>query len=486
MSMKVINVENAVIGAGTAGLKAYRELKKMNKQVLLIEGDKYGTTCARVGCMPSKLLIAAAEKASEYENSKDFGVTYSKPIIDGKAVMNRIRSERDRFVNFITEDVDNFPAEDKIKGHASFVNDTTLQIDNHTQIHAKKIIISAGSSPISIPSWKSLGNKLVTNDDIFNWEDLPKSVVIMGPGVIGLEIGQALSKLGVQVYMFGLGGKVGPLTDPDIMSYASKFFKKEFYLDEDAKINEIEKLNDSVRVNFFDPNINDNRTIEVDYLISAVGRKPNVDKLGLQNTTLKLDDRGVPKFNRFTMQTNVPEIFIAGDASNEIPLLHEAADQGEIAGHNAAIYPEVRAGLRRTPISVVFTHPQIAMVGETFDSVKKKWGDCEYCFKTGSVSFEDQGRARVMLKNIGLLHVYGEQGTGRFLGAEMIGPAAEHVAHLLAWAHQNKMTVSDMLKMPFYHPVIEEGLRTALRELNAQLDLGPQVIDHCLDCGPGC
>ena len=133
--------------------------------------------------------------------------------------------------------------------------------------------------------------------------------------------------------------------------------------------------------------------------------------------------------------------------------MHEAADQGEIAGHNAAIYPEVRAGLRRTPVSVVFTHPQIAMVGETFDSVKKKWGDCEYCFKTGSVSFEDQGRARVMLKNIGLLHVYGEQGTGRFLGAEMIGPAAEHIAHLLSWAVQNRMTVAQILDMPFYHSI---------------------------------
>lgn len=125
------------------------------------------------------------------------------------------------------------------------------------------------------------------------------------------------------------------------------------------------------------------------------------------------------------------------------------------------------------------------MVGETYKEITTRLGTCG-CFATGEVSFENQGRSRVMLRNKGILHVYGEQGTGRFLGAEMMGPNAEHLAHLLAWAHQNKMTVSEMLDMPFYHPVIEEGVRTALRDLNAKLHLGPEMIKHCMDCGPGC
>ena len=125
------------------------------------------------------------------------------------------------------------------------------------------------------------------------------------------------------------------------------------------------------------------------------------------------------------------------------------------------------------------------MVGLTYKQVSEKFTGCG-CFEVGSVSFEGQGRSRVMLKNRGLLNLYGEHGTGRFLGAEMIGPQAEHLAHLLAWAHQNRMTISQMLEMPFYHPVIEEGVRTALRDLNAKLKIGSAMLNQCMECGPGC
>ena len=184
------------------------------------------------------------------------------------------------------------------------------------------------------------------------------------------------------------------------------------------------------------------------------------------------------------MQCGNSHIFIAGDASNMIPLLHEASDQGTIAGQNAGRYPHVRAGLRRAKIAAVFSDPQIAMVGESFKEISQRLGSCD-CFEIGEVSFENQGRSRVMLKNKGHMRVYAEHGTGLFLGAEFIGPQAEHIAHLLAWAVQNKMTVPQMLDMPFYHPVIEEGLRTALRDLNAKLKFGPDIINHCMECGPG-
>jgi dihydrolipoamide dehydrogenase len=174
-------------------------------------------------------------------------------------------------------------------------------------------------------------------------------------------------------------------------------------------------------------------------------------------------------FDRYTLQCEYSNIFIAGDASNEIPLLHEAADQGRIAGENAGRYPDVRAGLRRTPLALVFTEPQVAAVGVNLEQLTMHFAGR---FGVGQVSFEDQGRSRIMLRNKGLLKVYAERGTDLFLGAEMFGPAAEHVGHLLAWAAQKRMTVSDMLDMPFYHPVIEEGLRTALRDLKHHLRTG--------------
>lgn len=483
--MKTINVDVAVIGGGTAGLGAYRAAKAYTDNVVMIEGGPFGTTCARVGCMPSKLLIAAAESVHQIAKAPGFGVhPQGETLINGAEVMQRVKSERDRFVGFVVEDVDLIPEQHKRLGYAKFLDNNTLQVDEHTKVIAKRIVIATGSRPAYPAVWNELGDRLVINDDVFSWDDLPRAVAVFGPGVIGLELGQSLKRLGVEVVMFGVGGQVGPLTDPNIMAYANKSFNEEFYLNADVKVESMKRQGDEVEIKYLDES-GELLTIKVDYVLAATGRRPNVDKIGLENTTLALDTRGVPTADYYTMQTSVSHIFISGDASNQIPLLHEAADQARIAGDNAGRFPEIRAGLRRSVISAVFTDPQIAMVGETYKQITDRLGTCG-CFETGIVSFENQGRSRVMLRNKGLLHVYAEQGTGRFLGAEMIGPNAEHLAHLLAWAHQQKMTISEMLDMPFYHPVIEEGVRTALRDVNAKLHLGPEMVKHCLDCGPGC
>lgn len=481
--MKRLQVDVAVIGGGTAGLGAYRAAKRFTPSVVMIEGGPYGTTCARVGCMPSKLLIAAAEAVHHIEVAPGFGVhPQGETRIDGKEVMDRVKRERDRFVGFVLEGVGEIPQQDKIDGYAHFIDDNTLQVDDHTQIQAKRIVIATGSRPSWPPHWNDLGDRLIINDDVFNWNDLPTSVAVFGPGVIGLELGQALHRLGVKVTMFGVGGAVGPLTDGAIRQYAADTLSKEFPLYPDAKVELMERRDNGVFIRYQDDQ-GQSQEITVEYVLAATGRRPNVDKIGLENTSLELDARGVPTADRLTMQTSVSHIFIAGDASNQLPLLHEASDQARIAGENAGSYPEIQPGLRRSAISVVFSDPQIAMVGSTYRELNQKFSACG-CFEIGEVSFENQGRSRVMLRNKGLLHVYGEQGTGRFLGAEMIGPNVEHIAHLLAWAHQQQMTISQMLDMPFYHPVIEEGLRTALRDLNAKLRLGDDEIERCQRC-PG-
>jgi dihydrolipoamide dehydrogenase len=211
------------------------------------------------------------------------------------------------------------------------------------------------------------------------------------------------------------------------------------------------------------------RSERFQYVLMAAGRSPNVDDIGIEHSGLALDARGIPLFDHHTMQCGTSHIFIAGDADDERPVLPEAADQGRIAGDNARRYPDVRPGLRRTKLTIAFTEPQIATLGATYRELS---ADGKPKFALGEVSFENQGRSRVMLQNHGLLRVYGEYGSGRFLGAEMIGPRAEHVGHLLAWACQARMTVDQMLEMPFYHPVVEEGVRTALRALHAALAAG--------------
>jgi dihydrolipoamide dehydrogenase len=468
--MKTSKVDVAVIGSGTAGLAAYRAAKTAGASVALIEGGEYGTTCARVGCMPSKLLIAAAEAVHAVELAPRFGVHVDGKVrVDGRAVMARVRSERDRFVGFVLDDIERIPEADRIRGHARFEDDHTVLVDDTLRISAKSIVIATGSRVTYPESFKKLGDRLIVNDHVFDWTDLPESVAVIGPGVIGLELGQALHRLGVRVAVLGRGGRVGPIADPEIRAYAIAALSDELTLEPDAHFVSMERAGDRVAIRRKNAK-GVEFTEHFDYVLAATGRSPNVERIGLENTTIDRDAAGVPVFDTATGQTvsaaGPSSIFVAGDASNFIPLLHEAADEGRIAGENAAraaTGKAVSCGLRRAPLGVVFTDPQIAIVGGGWQALE------EGRFVTGQVSFENQGRSRILFRNKGLLNVYGDIATGRLLGAEMIGPAAEHLGHLLAWALQNQMTIAQMLEMPFYHPVIEEGLRTALRDLDTKL-----------------
>ncbi len=228
MQVQPIVTDVAVIGAGTAGLAAYRAAKAAGKRALLIEAGPYGTTCARVGCMPSKLLIAPAEAAHAVDRFGAFGLAMDGPVrIDGKAVMARVKRERDRFVGFVMRGVDTIPPQDRIVGRARFVDATTLLVDERITIKAARVVIATGSSPSYPAAWKALGERLVTNDDVFDWDGLPASVAVFGPGVIGLELGQALHRLGVRVKVFGRGGGIGPLADPALIAEAYNVFGAE-------------------------------------------------------------------------------------------------------------------------------------------------------------------------------------------------------------------------------------------------------------------
>ena len=182
----------AIMGTGTAGLAAYRAVKAAGLSALLIEGQAYGTTCARVGCMPSKLLIAAAEAAHEARHTAPFGIRVDGVQVDGREVMARVRGERDRFVGFVVQSVDGIPEEDKLWGMARFVDNTVLQVgegEGAITVHARRVVIATGSSPAVPPGFRELGDRLIINDDVFSWETLPRRVAVFGPGVIGLELG---------------------------------------------------------------------------------------------------------------------------------------------------------------------------------------------------------------------------------------------------------------------------------------------------------
>lgn len=470
-------VDIAIIGGGTAGMTAYREAKKYSSRVVMIEGGPFGTTCARVGCMPSKLLIAAADAARNLKKAPEFGVYPEGWVVDSREVMQRVKSERDRFVGFVLDTVDHYPTEDKIRGYARFVDAQTLQVGEDLRIKTKATVIATGSSPFIPPVIRELGDRLVLNDDVFEWDQLPTSVAVFGAGVIGLEIGQALHDLGVRIHLFSIGGLIGALTDPEIKASVNAHFSSQFGFQIEARVQKVERLEQGVRVTYLNET-DETVSEDFDYVLAATGRRPNLQHLGLENLGLELDRMGLPHFEAQTLQVGQLPVFLAGDVTNDRPLLHEAADEGKIAGFNAAHFPQTRPGERSAPMSIVFTHPQIAMVGRTFASLPTN------CTAIGEVSFTNQGRSRVMLENIGKMRIYADYATGRFLGAEFFGPQAEHLAHLLAWAYQQRMTINQMLQMPFYHPTIEEGLRTALRHTAQEIKKGPSDECPCTDLEP--
>ena len=476
--MNSIAADVAVIGAGSAGLAAYRAARSHGGRVVLIEGGPYGTTCARVGCMPSKLLIAAAEAAHMISLAPGFGVHSGAMQINGLEVMARVRQERDRFVGFVIDGVEKIPEADRLRGFARFVAPDCLQVNGELQVKAHRIVIATGSRPQIPAELQGLGDRLITNEQLFEWQDLPQSVAVVGTGAIGLEIGQALHRLGVRVAVFGRGMQLAGISDPAVLASARQAFGAELDLRADTRIMHAVRDGDGVALTWTGADGTE-QCERFDYVLAATGRVTNTDRLELESTGLTRDARGVPIFDSHTMQCGDSSIFIAGDVAGERSLLHEAADQGRIAGDNAGRYPDVQPGLRRAPFAIAFTDPQVAVVGCGFHALEAAHT------ASGEVSFADQGRSRVMLQNRGLLRVYGAYGSGRFLGAELCGPRGEHLAHLMAWALQNEMTVAQMLQMPFYHPVIEEGLRTALRDLNEKLVQGMPEIEHCTDCTPG-
>ncbi|WP_280552771.1 dihydrolipoyl dehydrogenase [Halomonas sp. 25-S5] len=487
--MQEREVDIAIIGAGSAGLSAWHAARKHSDSVLLIEGGAYGTTCARVGCMPSKLLIAAAESAHHARDAGGFGVRTGPVEVDGRAVMERVQRERDGFVGRVMKTVERLGEENRLEGHARFEDPHNLIVGEHTRVTARNIVIATGSRGTWPGFFEAAGDRLVVNDDVFEWDDLPESVAVFGPGVIGLELGQALHRLGVRLRVFGVGGALGPFQDEAVRDYADRTFNEAFYVDPDAKVESIERDGDAVVITFLERDTGKRLTERFDYLLAATGRRANVDRLDLEKAGLAVDDKGVPHYNRFTLQCRNADdspshVFIAGDANQALPLLHVANTEGRIAGDNAGRYPELRAGTRNVPLAVVFTDPQMATLGTSRAELESQYGGCD-CIATGEASFEDQGRAMVMRQNRGLMRLYAEHGSGQFLGAELFGPRVEHMAHLLAWMLEQKLSVSRILEMPFYHPVLEEGLRGALRDLNANLQQGPAITERCMECGPG-
>jgi dihydrolipoamide dehydrogenase len=446
-----------IIGAGSAGLAALREVQKRTENFLLINNGPYGTTCARVGCMPSKALIEAANAFHRRHSFDAFGIRGGTALsIDVPAVLRRVRALRDDFVAGTVRASDDL-GERSLAGRATLLDAQTVAVGNR-RYHARRIIIASGSHPLIPDAWRAFGERIVTTDTLFEMETLPRRMAVVGLGAIGVEIAQALSRLGVEVTGFGANPRLAGLSDDAVDLALRELLQKEFPLHTTASA-ELSSASDGIEVR------SGTVRVLVDRVIAAIGRRPNIAGIGLEALGIELDARGMPPVNPNTLQIADLPIFLAGDANGRAALLHEAADEGHIAGINATS-TELRCFRRRTPLAIVFADPNVAVVGQRFAEL-----DAAQVL-IGQASFKRQGRARTAENNKGLLRLYAERSSGRLLGGEMCVPAGEHMAHVLALAIERELSVQELLRLPFYHPVLEEGMRSALRELSAQLPAG--------------
>ena len=456
-------VDVAIIGAGSAGLYALSQVRRKTDNFVLIDGGELGTTCARVGCMPSKVFIQVADDYHRRSIFEREGIDGAGQLgVDIPAIMEHVQDLRDVFVDKTLGVTDGLDDEHLIRAYARFIDDHTLEVDGE-QYRAGAIVIATGTVPVVPQPWQAFIDDIITTDELFELEDLPASMAVIGLGSIGLEIGQALARMGVDVTGVDLLENIAKLQDPVVNRLAVETIGKDFplWLGQAALL---EKTDDGIRVRAGD------REVVVDKVLASLGRRPNFDRLGLENTSLQLDDNGVPVYRTETMQCGDSSIYIAGDVNMDRPLLHEAGHEGRVAGYNAVRNSAV-AFKRKTELAITFCDPNVATVGAQLDELD------EATIAIAEMQFGPVGRALIIGKNRGVIRVYVNKADGRVLGAAMACVKGENLAHLLAWSIQQRMTVFDMLKMPFYHPVIEEALQGALYGVLAELDVSEDVVE---------
>lgn len=448
------NTQIAVIGAGSAGLAAFREAQRRNQDVLLIDPGPLGTTCARTGCMPSKVLIHAADTFYRRRFFEDQGIR-GGDTLDCRiaAVLQHVRALRDRFAGGMVETTQKRAGDRLISGRAELLDEHRIQAGTQT-IDAEKIIIATGAEPVVPAPWKRFGDRILTSATIFEQESLPPRIAVIGLGPIGLELGQALHRLGLDITGFSDIDWIGGLSDPQINRETIQRIGEEFPLvcGHKADVDESEKGELVVR--------SDNRNFDVDAVLAAVGISPNLKGLGLENLGIDPND---PPCDPHTGQLAELPVYVVGDANGTRPILHEALDEGtQAAAHALGLNPSA-CRCRRVPLNVVFSDPEIAVVGTPYSNLPDNT-------ITGVAEFDDQSRAIIEHRNAGRLHLYIEKDTALLQGAEICGPDANAFGHLLALAIQRQCTLFELLQMPFYHPTLMEALRTALHDAAKQCD----------------
>ncbi|MCA9680762.1 MAG: dihydrolipoyl dehydrogenase [Myxococcales bacterium] len=484
--MPTIKKTALIIGAGTGGYPCAIRLGQLGVDTMLVEKAEPGGVCLNWGCVPSKALISATKLFHKAQHADHMGLSFASPSAD----MSKMQGWKSGIVKKLTGGIKTLvkgAGTQYVKATAEILGPGRVKLvypaaDNKPDdiVECQHLVIATGSLPIQIPGFAIDQKRVCDSTGALDLDFVPEHLVCIGGGIIGLELGQAMTRLGVRTRIFDIADHLGVLPSPIMRERAQTLLAKELDLQLGVDELTVDVVEDGLQLSWTDNEGRAQRD-EFEYVLAATGRRPQLERLDLAAAEVELDERGMPKgWDPRTGQIGEHPIFLAGDVVGDRPLLHEAAAEGRIAGINAGRWPEVRALVRYTPLAIVFSDPQIALVGtipsEDPDDPARDW-------EFGEVDLSSQGRARVMAVNQGFIRVYAKHACGKLIGAEILGPRAEHLAHLLAWSIEQGLTAQRALTMPYYHPVIEEGLRTAMQELAAKLKLIARA--QPLDCGPG-
>ncbi|MFN8096138.1 MAG: dihydrolipoyl dehydrogenase [Vicinamibacteria bacterium] len=453
-----------VIGTGPGGYVAAIRAAQMGLKVAVVERDPAGCggTCLLRGCIPTKALLHTADLYEDFKNRKEFGITADNVGLDFKAVMSR----KDRIVVRLSKGIETYLFKKNkitlVKGHGRLEGSKAVVVKaedgSETKVATKNVVLATGSRPKSLPGIQPDGKVILTSDDVLQLKEIPKSMVVIGAGAVGIEFASMFARFGSTVTVIEMLPRILPLDDEEISAEAHKVLAKHMTIHVGAKTEAALKTPGGVEVGFRDAN-GESRTVTAEVLLVAVGRGPVTDGLNLESTKVQVD-RGYVKTDHL-LRTAEPGIFAIGDvvalADRPHPqLAHVASAEGigvmeRLAGHH--VEP---VNYDRVP-SATYCRPETAGVGLTESEAKKRG----YDVKVGRFSFGNIARPRILGHAEGLVKVVSEAKYDEVLGVHMVGPHVTDLISEACVALRLEATTEEIFRTIHPHPTLPEALMQA-------------------------
>ncbi|OGO38973.1 MAG: dihydrolipoyl dehydrogenase [Chloroflexi bacterium RBG_16_56_8] len=454
-----------VTGAGPAGYVAAIRAAQLKQKTAIVDKQWLGGVCLNVGCIPSKSLLKNAEVAHILrERGKDFGFSFDNLKLDYSAAVKRSRQNSDRLtkgVGFLMKknNITVYMGEAKLKAKDTLtVTGTDKKV---TELKAKNIIVATGASAAVPGAWKVDGEKVVTYFEAILQEKLPKSVIVIGSGAIGVEFATVWNSYGVDVTVVEMLPRLVPLEDEEVSKELKKEFEKRgIKCLVGNKVESVEATKAGVKVKVSAEG--KETTLEAEQALVAIGFRPNSKGLGLEEAGVKINERGFVEMNE-KMQTNVPNIYAIGDVTGKLMLAHVGSAMGIVAAENIAGAETVTLDYEMMP-RATYCQPQIASFGMTEAQAKERG----HTIKVGRFPFQANGKALGLGDYAGWVKIVTDEKYGEILGAHMIGPEVTELLPELTLAHLMELTPHEIARNVHVHPSLSEVLMEAAHAAEGQ------------------